>query len=66
MENTTRDILRTENTEILTESEEIKRGQLLAKVLNLKKKGDFYKTDWGTKTDLGLFRVVERIVKDRE
>lgn len=53
--------------EQLTEAEEIKRGELLAQVLGLKlNKRGRYDTEWGDKTDLGLFRIVERIVKDGE
>lgn len=52
----------------INESEEIRRGQLLAKILKLKKKNGFYHLSEGfdTKTDLGLFRVIERIVLDGE
>ena len=54
----------------ITEVEERRRGELLVEVLNLKKKGTlstgdvFYDTQWGTKTALGLFRVVQRIVTE--
>lgn len=52
---------------MLTEQEETKRGELIAQVLKLKKgKDGYYKTDWGAKTALGLFRTIERIVKDGE
>lgn len=59
----------------LTESEETKRGELLAQVLELKPckldNGERldpprYHTKWGTKTALGLFRTVARIVEDGE
>lgn len=46
------------------EHEETKRGELIAEVLKLKKKDGRYLTTWGTKTALGLFRTVERLVKD--
>lgn len=60
-----------ENIFTLPESEETKRGKLIATVLNLKqiKSGPDagrYNTEWGTKTDLGLFRIVQRIVLDGE
>jgi len=48
----------------LTEIQEMERGQLLAKVLNLKKRPNgWYDTEWGTKTDLGSFRTVKRIIE---
>ena len=54
----------------LTEAEETRRGELLADVLNLKPHKKFtpprYETKWGTKTALGLFRTIERIVKNGE
>ena len=55
----------------LTEAEELKRGELIATVLNVKRiaKGPDagrFNTEWGTKTALGLFRTVARIVQDGE
>lgn len=57
----------------LTEAEEARRGALLAEVLKLKRDKqypDCWSIKWGgvsdRKTDLGLFRVVNRIVKDGE
>ena len=58
--------------EALTTQEEIRRGELLATVLHLRKhKGATdseprYQTDWGSKTALGLYRTVERILLDGE
>lgn len=55
--------------EKLTEQEEEKRGKLLAEVLRLGRDPiyeDRWLTTWGTKTDLGVFRVVKRIVLDGE
>jgi hypothetical protein len=63
--------------ENITEKEEERRGLLLVDVLNLKPcKGEtrtidgkervLYCTTWGTKTALGLYRTVERIIKDGE
>ncbi len=48
----------------LSEQEQARRGQLLARVLMLKKKRDNgrWDTTWGDKTDLGLYRTVARIV----
>jgi hypothetical protein len=59
------------NTHMITEAEELKRGELLAEVLGLKqiRSGDEkgrYRTTWGTKTALGLYRTVERIIVDGE
>lgn len=52
---------------VLQATEEAKRGKLLAQVLGLKlNKRGRYDTEGGDKTDLGLFRIVERIVKDGE
>jgi len=53
----------------LNEAEEARRGALLAKILRLRRDRqdrDRWQTDWGTKTDLGLFRTVARIVEDGE
>lgn len=56
----------------LSEAEETKRGEEIAKILDLSaSQVDFsgnqlYMTEWGTKTPLGLFRVVKRIVLDGE
>lgn len=56
---------------ILTEQEEIRRGELLAEVLHLRpirigEETGRYRTTWGSKTALGLFRTVERIILDGE
>ena len=50
----------------MTEDEETKRGELLAEVLQLKKKrsNGRYDTEWGDKTALGLFRTIALIVLD--
>lgn len=51
----------------IPETEKIERGELIAEILMLKKdKDNRYKTTWGTKTALGLYRTMERIVKDGE
>ncbi len=55
--------------EPLTETEQVRRGDLLAEVLKLKHDRyyeDRWQTTWGTKTSLGLFRMIERIVIDGE
>ena len=58
--------------EELIEAEERRRGELLAEVLRLRKcRGSTdcesrYQTTWGSKTVLGLYRTVERIVLDGE
>ena len=51
----------------ITEQEEIRRGELIAEVLCLRRsprEQDRYLTAWGTKTDLGLFRTVKRIIEE--
>jgi len=53
----------------ISETEESRRGALLAQVLKLRRDrehSDRWQTQWGTKTDLGLFRICERMVKDGE
>lgn len=56
----------------LTETEEQRRGELLAEVLKLRKRQGpadpypRYQTTWGSKTALGLYRTIERIVLDGE
>lgn len=53
----------------LTEAEEARRGALLAEILQLKRQRKAphpWNTTWGTKTDLGLFRTIARIVQDGE
>lgn len=51
----------------LTEQEETERGAMLAAVLHLRRslaEHGRYVTDWGTKTPLGLFRTIKRIVEE--
>lgn len=51
----------------LTEEQQKERGQLIADVLKLRKDPehkDRYQTTWGTKTALGIFLVVERIIQE--
>ena len=61
-----------QSTNQLTEQEETRRGELLSAVLHLRKrKGPTdseprYQTEWGSKTALGLYRTVERIIVDGE
>lgn len=53
----------------LSETEQAKRGAMLAEVLKLRHDREYpdrWQTTWGTKTDLGLFRAIERIVLDGE
>lgn len=55
------------NVDEISEDEERRRGELIAEVLGYKKRGGgYYHTKWGTKTDLGLFRVMKRIVLEGE
>lgn len=56
---------------VIDENEEIRRGEKIAKVLGLKKlegSGNYpvYNTEWGTKSNLGLYRIVKRMVEDGE
>lgn len=50
------------------DAENIRRGELLAEVLQLKKQRDNgrYDTSWGDKTALGLFLTVQRIIEQGE
>lgn len=51
----------------LPETEQIKRGLLLVEVLNLEKDfehADRWRTTWGTKTALGLYLTVKRILEE--
>ena len=53
----------------LSEQEQTRRGQLLADTLQLRKsqaEPGRYCTDWGTKTALGLYRTVKRIIEQGE
>ena len=53
-------------TMLLSEAEETKRGELLVYVLNLMPSHEVnrYCTEWGTKTPLGIFRLVKRIIEE--
>ena len=53
----------------LSEQEQTRRGQLLADTLQLRKSRaalGLYRTDWGAKTALGLYRTVKRIIEQGE
>jgi len=53
----------------LTEQQETERGQLIADVLKLRRyptERDRYATEWGSKTALGVFRTVKRIIEHGE
>ena len=53
----------------IDEKEMQRRGEMLISILGLKKaKGyaDRVNTEWGTKTALGVYRMVERIILDGE
>jgi hypothetical protein len=57
------------DTKTLTETEETRRGELIARILKLKHSREYpdrYNTEWGTKTALGLFRIMARLVEDGE
>lgn len=51
----------------LTEAEETRRGELIAEVLGLRRnprEQDRWLTTWGTKTSIGLFRTMKRLVEE--
>jgi hypothetical protein len=56
----------------MLEQEKIKRGRLIAKVLNLKSHSYYgdddnnirYDTSWGNKTPLGLYETIQRLLTD--
>lgn len=57
----------TETMKEIDETEETRRGQLLVDVLHLHRaERGRYHTQWGTKTPLGIYRTVKRIVEDGE
>ena len=48
-------------------AEQARRGELIAETLGLRKgKDGRYKTTWGTKTPLGLYLTVARLVAEGE
>ena len=48
-------------------SEEARRGKLLADVLGLElDEENRWPTEWGNKTNVGLYRMVERILEDKD
>ena len=52
----------------INEAEETRRGQMLADVLDLPHSTEpgRYRTEWGSKTALGLYRTVKRIIEEGE
>lgn len=51
----------------ITEAEQIRRGEMLAEVLELRKGANGrFNTTWGDKTALGLFLTVSRIINKGE
>ena len=56
----------TTETELTTE-EEIRRGKLIAEVMQLKKSKDYsdrYFTSWGTKSAAGVYYTVKRLLEE--
>ena len=50
----------------ITDTEKIKRGQIIAYVLKLKrdsKHHDRFQTTWGNKTTLGLYLTTKRLIE---
>jgi hypothetical protein len=59
----------TMTTNEMTEAEQARRGEMIAAALKLKRDKDYpdrYQTEWGTKTALGLFRILKRMIQDGE
>lgn len=64
----------TATTNELTEIEEARRGKLIADALfvrrdencEARKQSGWIKTAWGTKTHLGLYRMLKRLIEDGE
>lgn len=48
----------------LSEQEQTRRGSMIATVLGLHFRAGRINTEWGTKTPLGLYRTVKRIVEE--
>jgi hypothetical protein len=48
----------------LDEAEETRRGKAIAEVLQLRKVHGRYQTTWGSKTELGLFRTLQRLIME--
>lgn len=49
----------------LSDAEKAERGRRLGEVLDVhKNRKGYWVTQWGTKTDLGMFLSAERILKD--
>ena len=51
----------------IDETEEMRRGLMLCEVLNIRRDSterERYATLWGTKTALGIFRTVKRIIDE--
>lgn len=67
--------MNTDTQNSISEAEETRRGLLLVQILNLKEarqttaQGSLhfdpprYSTDWGTKTALGVYRIVANVVQ---
>jgi hypothetical protein len=51
---------------MLTEDHAIELGNAVANLVGLKLRSGRYNTDWGTKTPLGLGRVIERMYQDHQ
>jgi hypothetical protein len=61
------EIINEEDAPERTEAEETRRGELLAEVLELRRKANGrVDTAWGDKTPLGLFKTVSRIINKGE
>lgn len=51
----------------IDDTEALRRGLKIAEILSLRKNSEGrYQTTWGTKTALGLFRTMERLILEGE
>jgi hypothetical protein len=56
-------------TRTINETEETRRGELIVQILMLepsRRESGRYETEWGTKTPLGLYRTIKRIIEKGE
>lgn len=58
--------VKVETGRLIAEKEQIRRGDLLAGILKVPyiRKEARYKTEWGTKTALGLYLTAKRIIEE--
>ncbi len=59
-------ITKLEDLQKMPEEEQVRRGELAIELLGLKMKDGWVRTSGGTKTALGLYRTLTRLVIDGE